>query len=212
MQLKVIDTEAARAGILAELNALQGQRTEVQDELKDLNATEMLLASLQERVDLLQDNHRQYSENLELSRIDEELRKEQISNVSVVQPPALILQPVSPNKKLVALAGCVLAMMNAVAVAMWRNRKAFTNVGNGQSVTMQSSDLHLNQNDISPRGEDRRISAAPPLPQPTPQAIGSVVGNETGARIPDEEDAEMESADESEAWSQKSKERSAAPR
>lgn len=123
VQLKVIDTEALKAGIVAELKALQKQRTDVQRELIDLNSTEMSLASLQEHVDLLQDNHRQYSENLELSRIDEELRKMQISNVSIVQPPQLILQPVSPNKKLVALGGCILALMNAIGFAMWLNRK-----------------------------------------------------------------------------------------
>jgi polysaccharide biosynthesis protein PslE len=76
VQLKVIDTEASLAGITAELKALRQQKEEVAVELTALNQTEMQLAKLQEQVDLLKDNHRKYAENLELSRIDDELRKE----------------------------------------------------------------------------------------------------------------------------------------
>jgi uncharacterized protein involved in exopolysaccharide biosynthesis len=125
VQLKVIETKASRASILAELEALRSQRQEVQQELVDLNATEMQLASLQEQVDLLRDNHRQYAENLELSRIDEALGEQRISNVSVVQPPSLVLQPVSPNKKIVGVVGLMLAVFNGVGFSVWRNRHGF---------------------------------------------------------------------------------------
>lgn len=123
ISLKVIEEESKRAAVVAELEALQTQRGELQETLRSLNAAEIQIARLQERADLLQSSHRQYAENLELSRIDEELKREEISNVSVVQPPSLILQPVKPNKKLIFAAGCCWAMLNALAVCMFFERR-----------------------------------------------------------------------------------------
>jgi uncharacterized protein involved in exopolysaccharide biosynthesis len=125
LELMVIENEAVEASVLAELKALEEQRDAMQITLRQLNASDVELAELQTQVDLLQASHREYAENLELSRIDEALRTEQISNVSVVQEPSLILLPVTPNKKLLFAAGSVLAMLNAVGLAAWRERKRF---------------------------------------------------------------------------------------
>lgn len=123
LELLAIQTESQRESILAELTALESQRDAMRETLRSLNASEVELAELQTQVDLLEASHREYAENLELSRIDEELRKEQISNVGVVQEPSLIYLPVTPNKKLLGAAGGCLAMLNAVGMAVWRDRR-----------------------------------------------------------------------------------------
>lgn len=199
VQLKVIDTESRRAGIVAELAALEDQKTEVQQELKSLNATEMTLASLQEKVDLLQENHRQYSENLEQSRIDEELREMQISNVSVVQAPSLILQPVSPNKKLIALAGCILAMINAIGFAMWRNRAAFKTPGSVAAVPLSNERYHLQHSSQTRPAHSAHL-------RDHAEATASIDDGDDGGRLGNEQE------DTSDTWAETSKDRSVAPR
>jgi hypothetical protein len=83
------------------------------------------------------------------------------------------MQPVSPNKKLVAAAGCILAMMNAVAFAMWRNRKSITtyipNQAGQQPVRhlthtsghLASSTTATISEQSSPQANDEEQSASP---------------------------------------------------
>jgi uncharacterized protein involved in exopolysaccharide biosynthesis len=135
LELLAIQTESQRESILAELTALESQRDAMRETLRSLNASEVELAELQTQVDLLEASHREYAENLELSRIDEELRKEQISNVGVVQEPSLIYLPVTPNKKLLGAAGGCLAMLNAVGMAVWRDRRRWRATPNASPST-----------------------------------------------------------------------------
>jgi uncharacterized protein involved in exopolysaccharide biosynthesis len=64
----------------------------------------------------------QYAEYFEEARIDRELQRERISNVSVVQPATLQEKPVSPSKLLVALATMFLATFGTAAAVLTSER------------------------------------------------------------------------------------------
>jgi uncharacterized protein involved in exopolysaccharide biosynthesis len=181
VQLKAIEAEATRAALLSELDALHKEREGLRETLRALNAAEIRIAQLQEKVDLLQESHRQYAENLELSRIDEELQREEISNVSIVQPPTLNPRPVKPNKKLIFAFGCMLALLNGVAAAVlrdWRRLWALTHqtmAGWGPLPAPPSMAR-------APR-PGPSVAAAPPVPGADPQPVACEA-------TPDEDSAE----------------------
>ncbi len=84
--------EALTTRIKSLSDKLQSARTEVQR----LNAAEVDLSELQRDIELVQVNYRTYSENLEKSRINEELERAKISGLTTMQPPTNSKTPISP--------------------------------------------------------------------------------------------------------------------
>jgi uncharacterized protein involved in exopolysaccharide biosynthesis len=97
------------AGLKARLVTLAEQNRAILGSLQALNAHELKIDQLSRDADLARDKYAQYSKNLEEARMDKELEKDGINNLSVVQPASLNERPASPSKPLVALATLILA-------------------------------------------------------------------------------------------------------
>jgi polysaccharide biosynthesis protein PslE len=114
VSLQIKQQQGARAGIEGLLETLDGQQAMVMKELSDLNVAEVRIDDLSRKVAVAEKQFFRYSDDLEQARIDAELEEQRISNISVVQPAALIEKPVSPAKLLV-LAGAMFLAVGGTA-------------------------------------------------------------------------------------------------
>jgi uncharacterized protein involved in exopolysaccharide biosynthesis len=104
------------AGLQARLAALDTQLKGIRGDLQALNAGELKVDQLTREAQLARDKFMQYAKNLEESRIDRELQRNGISNLSIVQSASLNERPASPSKPLVALATLLLATAGTVVL------------------------------------------------------------------------------------------------
>ncbi len=94
--LAINEREATIDGLTTRVMSLSDKLQSARTEVQRLNAAEVDLSELQREIDLVQANYRTYSENLEQSRINEELEQAKISGLTVMQPPTNSPTPVSP--------------------------------------------------------------------------------------------------------------------
>ena len=133
--LAIRSTIAELKGILAEqallnekstANSLRGrasrlteQQTQLAVELKELNSRDMQLGQLQREVDLAESRYKTYADKLEQARINDQLDKERISNISLVQPASFVAKSSGPRKIYVLGLGFVVAVLGSVGVALF---------------------------------------------------------------------------------------------
>ena len=86
--------------------------------LKELNSRDMQLAQLQREVDLAESLYRNYGDKLEQARINDQLDKERISNITLVQPASFIAKPSGPRKIYVLGLGFAIALLGSVGIAL----------------------------------------------------------------------------------------------
>jgi len=94
--LAIREREAMIEGLTTRIKSLSDKLQSARTEVQRLNAAEVDLSELQRDIELVQVNYRTYSENLEKSRINEELERAKISGLTTMQPPTNSQTPVSP--------------------------------------------------------------------------------------------------------------------
>ena len=82
-----------------------------------LNRSQIEFDELTRRLGIATDNVQRYAEKREEVRIDQALEADQITNISVVDDASLPARPSAPNRKLLLLAGYLMAMLAAGATA-----------------------------------------------------------------------------------------------
>jgi uncharacterized protein involved in exopolysaccharide biosynthesis len=102
----------ARKAKLAEQHLL------LQSELRDLNQQETHINKLQRELDLLAANYKTYSESLEQSRVDQALKTEGITNVSIVQSASFEPKPASPRKGRTLAIAWMIGLIGGVGLAL----------------------------------------------------------------------------------------------
>ena len=91
----------------AKRNTLRFHFDRLQKDLSTLNRQEVEIIALERQVNLLEDKYTTYTHNLEQARVDRELKKDEITNINLIQPASLILKASSPKKALtLVLAFC----------------------------------------------------------------------------------------------------------
>jgi uncharacterized protein involved in exopolysaccharide biosynthesis len=106
----------ARAG------ALQSQLAGQQTDLKSFNDNSLRLERLARDISIEEANYRRYAENLEQAKIDRAMEAERISNISIVQPATLDIEPVRPRLMINFAFGFLLAAAAAVGAALAAER------------------------------------------------------------------------------------------
>jgi uncharacterized protein involved in exopolysaccharide biosynthesis len=107
------------AGLEARLAKHELQVAGVLGELQALNGYELQIDQLSRDADLARDRFFQYAQKLEEARMDRELQRNQINNLSVVKTASLNERPVSPSKPLVAIATLLFASCGTVAFVLF---------------------------------------------------------------------------------------------
>ena len=106
------------ASLTAEREILANQMKEMLERAAKLNHDEMTISQLEQQVDIARTNLAQYQELLEQTRIEEALLSGNFTNVRVVQPPSYIPKPVSPKRKIIALAGVFVGVAGATLISL----------------------------------------------------------------------------------------------
>ncbi|QDV73372.1 GumC family protein [Botrimarina mediterranea] len=106
------------ASLEAKLESLRDQDKTVRADLEKLNADAMRIALLEREEADLSRKHTRYVDNLEQTRIDQELEEQAVSSISTAQAPTLSEKPVSPSKLIVALGSIVLAFAGTAATVL----------------------------------------------------------------------------------------------
>lgn len=122
LSLLLKQEETAVAGFDSRLDTLNEQLQLVHQDLKVLNSNELKLDELQREVRICEGKFFKYAENMEQARIDQELEKQRISNISISQEPLMFEKPVSPSKALVLLASIFLATAGTAAAVVASER------------------------------------------------------------------------------------------
>jgi uncharacterized protein involved in exopolysaccharide biosynthesis len=117
-QLNLLDREPTLAAHRAKAEALRSQIDEARNRLTELNRREREVMRLTREVDLDDASYRKYYEGLEEARVDEALRFERISNISIVQPASYEVKPAQPRRLLVLAVGLIIGSCGSVALAL----------------------------------------------------------------------------------------------
>ena len=108
------------AGLKTALTEKEQQRVLLAKETQDLLEQERELIAMNRHIGVLESALSTVSGKTEQARLVAEIESQQISNISVVQPAALIQRPAKPNKKLVALFCIALGLFSGFGLAMLR--------------------------------------------------------------------------------------------
>jgi uncharacterized protein involved in exopolysaccharide biosynthesis len=106
----------------ARAEALRSQLNDQRAELKAFNDNSLRVHRLERDVALQDSNYRRYAENLEQAKIDRALEAGRISNISIVQPATLDMEPVRPRLLINFAFGLLLALVVAIGTALVAER------------------------------------------------------------------------------------------
>jgi uncharacterized protein involved in exopolysaccharide biosynthesis len=97
------EDQAQQAALAAQEESLDAKLVTLRREVTTLNDDEMRVAQATLKVRQLETKYQAYSASTEEARIDEALRAERISNISVIQPASLSPLAVSPQRSICLL-------------------------------------------------------------------------------------------------------------
>jgi len=113
----LLTTERSQAASLtARENSLEEEHKRLLKELEELNKHELDIVELERQVKLLDASYESYVKGLEQSRIDDALKNEKISNLSVIQSPSFVPKPAVPKNGIVLMLAVLAAGANAVVI------------------------------------------------------------------------------------------------
>lgn len=119
LQLEVITEEGNISSLQAKLAVLNDGLAKFQKNYREINDGSVALTQLERKRGALEDSYRQYAASLQQAGIDQSLKMEKISNISVTQRPTLPLSPVKTKKMIVLLAGFCCGIGGGLALAFF---------------------------------------------------------------------------------------------
>ncbi len=117
VKLALVTEESNLAALQAKSESLGRHLASAQEDLKNLNENEILVARLQRDLEIQEANYRKYADKLEQARIDSALETGKISNISIAQAATYPLKPVRPRKGLNLALGLLLGTFGALGLA-----------------------------------------------------------------------------------------------
>ena len=93
--------------------------SEVKDELNRLNTNEQEYLALQRKVEIEQQNYDRYLTGLEQARIAQTLERQKISNISVMQKPTLLIEPVRRERMKTLAMGLFVGIVGGIGLAFF---------------------------------------------------------------------------------------------
>lgn len=95
---------------------IRAAAVELRQQIKELERASFTHEAMQHQLQLLQSNYMLYTKKQEEARISAALDREQVANVSLIDPAIVPLDPVSPNRKLNIVVGFFLALFVSVGI------------------------------------------------------------------------------------------------
>lgn len=119
IQIELFREQANVAAMRSKLDNLHQAVAQARDSLRLLNDAEIRTVRLERDISLLTDSYNRYSTKLEEARIDQALKGERISNISIVQAATLPVVPMGPGRLLRLGLGLLLALAGGVGFAFF---------------------------------------------------------------------------------------------
>ena len=117
LQLTLDNERAQQVALQAQQDSITAELTRQRGELASLASQEVELQTLDREVQLAEKDYQQYRDSLQRARISSALDLDKVSNVSIVQPATLPMDPVKPNKLLNLCLGVFLALFAGLSFA-----------------------------------------------------------------------------------------------
>ncbi|NUM52740.1 MAG: GumC family protein [Candidatus Hydrogenedentes bacterium] len=117
VQLALVNERAQHVALDAQQASISRELDKQRAQLATLASQEIELQTLEREVALAEKDYEQYRDSLQRARISSALDIDKVSNVSVVQPATLPMDPVKPNKLLNLFLGVFLAMFAGITFA-----------------------------------------------------------------------------------------------
>lgn len=105
--------------LTARLNVLNDQYEKARNELKLLNKNEQKYIHLERQVEMLEENYRRFLASLEQARIAQTLESQKISNISVMQAPTYLLDPISQERRKTFALGLFVGIAGSIGLAFF---------------------------------------------------------------------------------------------
>jgi uncharacterized protein involved in exopolysaccharide biosynthesis len=145
LELSLYHNEANTKSLRAKQQLLADQLAEARAAVRTTNDVERQLASLERDIDVSRQEYRRYTDNLEQTRIDQELTSERISNINILQKPTLSYTPVSPRAMLDLTIGLGLGLIAAVAVVAHGEQRRQDQLARG-ALTLRRASVPIESN------------------------------------------------------------------
>ena len=117
LQLEMIAEEGTVSSLQARLAVQREKLSQLKEQFRAVNEDNLILVKLERKRAALEDSYKKFSENLQQARIDQSLKLEKISNITIAQQPTYSLQPLKTKKMVVLLAGLFGGIFAAVVLA-----------------------------------------------------------------------------------------------
>jgi uncharacterized protein involved in exopolysaccharide biosynthesis len=121
-ELALLREEPIVIALRAKADAVKVQLEEQRVELKTLNDNGLRVARLERDQQQQESLYRRYADNLAQAEVDRAMEAERISNISVVQPATLEIEPVRPKALINFAIGLVLALAVGLGVPFLAER------------------------------------------------------------------------------------------
>jgi uncharacterized protein involved in exopolysaccharide biosynthesis/Mrp family chromosome partitioning ATPase len=110
LSLRRANELANQASLQSRITALEAAKSKAQTGLSWIDEVVVKTQALEQEVALKAANVTKYAGAYEQARVDREMGRERIGNISIAEPPLLPLQAKGPSRSLLGLAGIFLAM------------------------------------------------------------------------------------------------------
>lgn len=119
LHLEMIAEEGALSSLEARLAVQREKLAQLKEQYRSVNEDTLVLANLERKRTALEGSYKKFSENLQQARIDQSLKLEKISNITIAQQPTYSLQPLKTRKMVVLLGGVFGGILAAVGLAFF---------------------------------------------------------------------------------------------
>jgi len=132
---QIANEQSSFDGFAGELGSVEETVALLTKQLESLNQQETELATLERRVEVLENQYRLQYIKLEQARLAQQLEATDISNLKIVQKPSFEEKPASPNLLICAILGAFASLMGAIGLASVRESNYHSNISQQNSTT-----------------------------------------------------------------------------
>jgi uncharacterized protein involved in exopolysaccharide biosynthesis len=137
LEREMIKTQAELSSQEARRATLQGQITQLDMEIQSLDLRENELQNLRRELAANERNYKTYLEKVEEARISDDLNRQKMANISVIQTASVPPKPIKPKKAINIVLGIILGAVSGLGLAFFSE---YTNQGLS---TPESAERHL---------------------------------------------------------------------
>ena len=116
---EALKTEADLQAQLAKYEALRRQLNQVNGEIQSMDLKGKELVNLKRESTINDKNYIAYAEKLDEARISDDMNRQKMANVSVIQPAAVPANPIKPKKMLNIVLGILLGAVSGLGFAFF---------------------------------------------------------------------------------------------